>query len=230
MANNELRLKISTALDNAGIKATNEQISGLERELTKVNQKGGDAESALRKLGKLKGPLGPVQDALGGIGGAIGKIGGLATMAAAAFKAGWDVGTWINDKVITPLFGIKDANEELMKSNKKAAEAHKKMLEGIAQANDAADRAYARQIERLDEETKHTEALRQATLQAAKAKSELAMADQDIEMQQLNRQRWEDLTTLRDEGDEEGARQAEMIYDILMKQLEAKKALARFDA
>lgn len=67
-------------------------------------------------------------------------------------------------------------------------------------------------------------------MQAAKAKNELTLADKDIEIQRLNRERWEDITTLRDEGDEEGARQAELVYDILMKQLEAKKALARFDA
>ena len=67
-------------------------------------------------------------------------------------------------------------------------------------------------------------------MQAAKAKNELALADKDIEIQRLNRERWEDITTLRDEGDEEGARQAELVYDILLKQLEAKKALARFDA
>ena len=71
----------------------------------------------MKKLGKLKGELGPLQDMFGGIGGTLGKVGGVATMAAAAFKAGWDIGTWINDKVITPLFKIKDANEELIKSN-----------------------------------------------------------------------------------------------------------------
>ena len=128
MADKELRLKISTALDAAGIKATKDQINGLEKELGKVNDGGANAEQALRKLGKVKGPLGAVQDALGGIGGTLGKVGGIAAMAVGAFKAGWDVGTWINDHVITPLFGIKDANEELIKSNKKLADEHAKTM------------------------------------------------------------------------------------------------------
>lgn len=230
MADKELRLKISTALDAAGIKATKQQIDGLEQQLGKIKDSGGSAESALNKLGKLKGQLGPLQDMLGGIGGAIGKIGGVATMAAAAFKAGWDVGTWINDKVIAPMLKIKDANEELIKSNKKRAEEHKKALDAMAKAEEDAEKSQAEAIARIDEQTKHYDALRQATEKAARAKSELANADKDIEIQRLARQRWEDLTTLRDEGDEEGARQAELVYDIMMKQLEAKKALAKFDA
>lgn len=37
MANNSLKLDIVTALNNAGIKATEQQIAGLEKQLDKVN-------------------------------------------------------------------------------------------------------------------------------------------------------------------------------------------------
>lgn len=38
--NNQLRLLISTSLDNAGIKATEEQIKSLEEAISKANKKG----------------------------------------------------------------------------------------------------------------------------------------------------------------------------------------------
>ena len=229
MADKELRLRISTALDAAGIKATQQQLAGLEQQLSKVDAGGGSAESSLKKLGKLKGQLGPLQDMFEGVGGALGRIGGAATMAIAAFKAGWDIGSWVNDKVITPLFGIKDAQEELVKANRRAKAAHEEAMKSMARADEQAARAQTEAIAALDLETRKLAGLRNAALAAAKAKSEMANADKDIEVQMLQRRRWEDVTTLRDEGDEEGARQAELAYDIMTKQLEAKKAMAKFD-
>ena len=117
MADSKLKLQIVTALDNAGIKATQEQIAGLEKEFSNLNNSAG-MSGAEKKLSKLQGPLGKLQDMFGGLNGTIAKVGGTITAVAAAFKAGWDIGNWIQEKVINPLFGIKEPLEELKKKNK----------------------------------------------------------------------------------------------------------------
>ena len=68
MANSELRLKIVTALDNAGIKATKEQLDGLEKQLSKVGNSGGKngLGSLLQIFGRFPGKIGQVSRMLGG--------------------------------------------------------------------------------------------------------------------------------------------------------------------
>lgn len=66
MTNNELKLKIATALDNAGIKATQEQINGLSKEISKVNSHSkGATDSMLGGFGKVASKVGFVAIALG---------------------------------------------------------------------------------------------------------------------------------------------------------------------
>lgn len=104
MADNKLRLDIETSLNNAGLKATKEQLDGIESALRRTNQNEGFG-GLDKSVTKLPGKLGKISESLGGVGKAMGLVGA----AVAAFKEGWEIGTWINDKVITPLFGIKDA-------------------------------------------------------------------------------------------------------------------------
>ena len=69
MAENTLRMKIVTALDNAGIKATKDQIDGLEKQISKIN-KSGDQKGGLNSLfqifGRFPGKIGQVSRMLGG--------------------------------------------------------------------------------------------------------------------------------------------------------------------
>lgn len=118
MADSKLRLQIVTALDAAGIKATKEQLDGVEKSLNKLNQSGDGTDKLVKKLGHMPGSLGKVGGALDALGGKIGAVGGKAMAVMAAWKIGWDIGTWINDNVVKPLFGIKDPIEELKKENK----------------------------------------------------------------------------------------------------------------
>ena len=90
MANSTLRMDIVTALDNAGIKATEQQIAGLEKQLNKVNQKS-KLDNLENSLGKLPGNLGKIQGALGGIAAKAASVFG-------AFMMGYDIGTkFVND-------------------------------------------------------------------------------------------------------------------------------------
>ena len=90
--NDKLKLAITTELDNQGIKATEAQINGLANKINKVNK--ADGLSNLEKaLGDLPGPIGKIGKALGGVATVVTAIIG-------AFKLGWDIGTWLNEKFI----------------------------------------------------------------------------------------------------------------------------------
>lgn len=79
-------------------------------EETEENSKRADGavERVCRSAGRLPGVFGRIQTSLG-------RVGGTAAAVIGAFKIGWDIGTWLNDHVIRPLFDIKDPIEELKK-------------------------------------------------------------------------------------------------------------------
>lgn len=90
MANGTLRMDIITALDAAGIKATQQQIDGLTKQIEKVNSKG-NIDKLENALGDMPGKLGKISKALGGVAGKIGGVIG-------AFTTGYEIGTkFVND-------------------------------------------------------------------------------------------------------------------------------------
>ena len=103
----EIKINLATYLKDAGIKATKAQVDRLSQDIQRMNrdtQK--ETERTEKALGKLPGAFGKIQSAASGaFGTALAVVG--------AFKLGCDIGTWINDKIIAPLFGIKDPIEEL---------------------------------------------------------------------------------------------------------------------
>ena len=103
---------------------TSQGVDSAAKKVEDLAKKAGNtAEEAsgriVKSVGQLPGIFGKVQNALGGIAGkALAVIG--------AFKTGWDIGTWLQQRVIAPLLGLKDPIEELKKKNrelKKEAEA-----------------------------------------------------------------------------------------------------------
>lgn len=220
MANSsQIKLEIVTALNNAGIKATKAQIDDLQNSITKFNK----AET--NSLTKLPGKLGNVIGKLGSFGKALGAVG----LAVEAFKEGWKIGTWINDNIVTPLFGIKDANEELIKSNKRSAEAHRKTMEVLDLKHEAIGQNAKDEIDAIDTEIRKNEELRKSYLKVAQAKNEMLNLGKDAEIQRLERERFEDILQLEDAGDTEGAKQANALYDFYRKQIEAKKEIEQYD-
>ena len=99
MADSKLRLQIVTALDNAGIKATKDQIESLNSTLSKTGD-GNKLGEIERTIGKMEGPLGKLQELFENCNGTIAKFGVKSLAVLAAFKAGWDIGEWINEKII----------------------------------------------------------------------------------------------------------------------------------
>lgn len=230
MADSKLKLQIVTALDAAGIKATREQIDGLEKSLGKMNKGGADGmDKFAKKLGRLPGPIGTIGDAFEGAGGKISKFGGTAMAVIGAFKVGWEIGTWLNDNVVKPLFKIKDPIEELKKSNREAAKELERFAEAADSASERADVMAQRSKDAITREIQSIDAASNAWQKAARSKIAYMTAGQDVETQMLERHRFEDMIQFQAAGDTEGADQVSKIYDILQAQLDAKHQLKRFD-
>jgi len=66
-------------------------------------------------------------------------------------------------------------------------------------------------------------------MRLSKAASEFANAGADADIQILERQRFEDMLQLQSAGEYDAADQADKIYNIMRKELEAKKSIAALD-
>lgn len=222
MANSTLKMEIVTALDNAGIKATEQQIAGLEKQLNKMNDK-----SKMDKLesafGGLPGKLGRISSALGGLAAKVSSVMG-------AFTVGWEIGTKINDNIIKPLFGIKDPIEELKKHNRELKKWQEEELYAWQKKSQFIQSTYEQQRYQIDKTIGKINQQIQSYTRLARAASDLSTAGQDRDIQQLERERFEDILRLQAAGEYDAADQANKIYDIYRKELEAKKQISAFDA
>lgn len=202
----------------------------MESALSKVSKNGSDGMTGLeKKLGKIPGPVGKIADVFEGLGGKIGKFGGIAASVLGAFKVGWDIGSWVYEKVVTPLFKIRDPIEQLKKENKQAAESFDKFSAAVDDAAEASARLQEKSSAALQKEIKDIQSANAAWQQAARSRIAYMTAGQDLETQMLERQRFEDVMQLQAVGDYEGAEQANKIYDLLAAQLQAKQQLLKFD-
>lgn len=223
MSESKLRLQIVTALDNAGIKATKEQIDGLEKQLKKVNSSSGGVDNLAKSLGKLNGPLGGLEKIFGGIGGTISKVGGIATSVIGAFKVGWDIGTFVNEKIITPLLGIKDPIEELKKANRELKKEYEATAREIQRKKEIADDVYSNEIGKIDQQKEHIDKMTEAWVKTAKAKNAYNNVGLDEQEQQLENNRFAAVLDRNLAGDSVGAEQMNAAFDIQKAMLQAQR-------
>ena len=144
MADNKLRLQIVTALDNAGIKATKEQIDSLNKSISNTSSSASGLNDVEKTIGKMEGPFGKLQELFDKSQSKISQFGTKALAVASAFKIGWDMGTWIHEHIVEPLFGITDPIEELKKKNEeieKQSEAVEKEIESAPAAENKPEEA-----------------------------------------------------------------------------------------
>lgn len=216
----EIKIHLATYLKDAGIKATQAQIDQLAKHVKVVNSEVSQGtDAAVRKLGQLPGVFGKLQSVVGGFGAQ-------AMAVIAAFKVGWDIGTWINDKVIRPLFGIKDPLEELKKKNRELARQ-------AEEARAAWDETFAKWSSGWDKEVRNTENARQsvedltqAYLKMQAARDRIQAAGDDATLLGLQRDKFNAMATA---GTPDEAAAAGKYYDVLLAEEEAKQKLAAFD-
>lgn len=221
MANGKLRMDIVTALDNAGIKATEDQINGLEKQITKLNAKS-STDQVEKALGRMPGKLGQIGGALSGIAGKISLVMG-------AFTTGYEIGTMFFDKVVKGLFGWKDPIEKLTEANKKLRLEQEREVKAWQYKANVITNAYQAEQSQIDKTIAKLNAQAQSYTRLSKAQSELRNAGEDSEVQRLERERFEDVLRLQSMGEYDAADQANKMYDVLKQELETKKQIRNYD-
>lgn len=216
----EIKIHLATYLKDAGIKASEAQVNKLAGDVKRLNTElQSSTDKAVQQLGKLPGAFGKIQDAIGGVGAkAMAVIG--------AFKVGWEIGTWINDKIITPLLGIKDPIEELKKHNRdlkrQAEEAAAKWEEAFAKWSAGWDK----EVQGADRARQSVEDLTQAYLKMQAARERVQSAQDDAQMLGMQREKFD---AMAGAATPEEATALGKYHDVLIAEAQQKRQLAEFD-
>lgn len=226
MADSKLRLQIVTALDAAGIKATQDQIDGLAKQIEKVN-KDNKTTQLENTLGRLPGKLGGITKALGGVAGQAAAVVG-------AFTTMYEVGTFLVEKIQKKLpRGIWNdhlfAVEDLIEANKKLKKQQEEEIKQWQYKANLITNYYQAEQNAIDKSIQKINAQAQSYQRLAKVASEFFNAGEDKDIQQLERERFEDITRLQAMGEYDAADQANKIYDVLKQEMETKKQILAYD-
>lgn len=231
----DIRLQIVTALDAAGIKATQQQIDRMANSVAASNRKmGSSANDAASAFGRMGGPVGKLTGAFGKLGGTMGKVAGIGGMVAGAFEMGWSVGTKLYDGLVfirKELLGIKTESEKIVEANKREARAAKEMEAMLDKTAERSRELHQIEAERAQDALANIKAEADAWRVAARAKMEYLTAGMDAEYQRLERERFEDILTMQANGyDGAAIQQIEAVYDVLKAELDIKREMAKLDA
>lgn len=223
MANADLRMQIVTALDSAGIKASQKEIDNLASKLDTLG-KSNATDKLEAKLTKLPSKLGEVVGSMGKFGKALGVAGAIVE----AFKQGWEIGSWINEKFVDPILWAGDKAEEV--AEKKIAKAWDTAWKTMEKSNDNAIKGLQQTGKLEDQEVQRVKELTQQYLKAYSAKNTMANASMDADMQKLEIEQFQDEMSLIEQGREDAIPELQAYYDMLKQEMKMKKELADFDA
>ncbi len=236
MANKaEIRLQIVTALDAAGIKATQQQIDQMANSIAASNKKmGASANEAAARLGRMRGPIGKLTSAFGNLGGTMGKTVGIVGMIAGAFSTGVAAGTKLWQAIqyirkewfhyVSELDKVKKANRALAKQREADTAAWTRQMETMKAARAEEEAASKAALASINAEA-------EAWRTAARAKVAYLSAGMDAEDQRLEREKFEDVLALQANGyGETEIQQVEAIYDVLKAELDVRREMERIEA
>lgn len=197
MADSKLRMDIITALDAAGIKATQQQIDGLAKQIEKVNSKG-NVDKLENALGDMPGKLGKISKALGGVAGQVGAVIG-------AFTTGYELGNLFFEKVQKGLFGWKDPIDQLKEANKALKRQQDEEIKQWQYKAQLVTNYYQAEQSAIDKSIAKINAQSQTYQRLSKAVSDLANSGEDADIQQLERERFQDVSKLQSQGEYDAA-------------------------
>ena len=223
----KLKLQIVTDLDNAGIKATEQQINNLGKSIQDINNKNKGAFSDMEKaLGKQPGLIGKISSAMGGVGAKVGLIIG-------ALQAGVSVGKEISEflKDHWKWYGdiFKRADKQL-ENLKKQKEQFEKWVGSFAEAQEKSEKYWEKQLYYSERVTKEIQNETKALIQQVNTRNELLKAGDNAEMIRLMTEEFNDALTLEASGaTQEQLDQLHAVYDVLKKELQIKQQINQFD-
>ena len=176
-------------------------------------------DKIVKSVGQLPGVLGKVQNALGGIGGkAMAVIG--------AFKAGWDIGTWLNEKVIEPLLGVKDPIEELKRQNREMRREWELAFKAYETSLKEWGEHWSNEARRIENARQCVEDLTQAYLKMHAARERIVSAQDDADVIAMQRDKF---SAMAGASTPEEAAALGKYHDILIAEAKAKQEMAKFD-
>lgn len=246
---NEIRIHLVSVLDDAGYNATNkktkETAATVEKEIERMLKKRqeyersaeGMAKKTIQQMDKQKSQVEALKNKIEELPGPIGKLAsewlkahkgmaefaGKSMAAVAAFKVGWDIGTWINEHVVEPLFKIKDPVEELKKANKRLAKSAEEEAKRWAAAQEELLFNFQKERDAINDTTSAIDRKTAAYLKLQDAVKSVGDAVNDNELLELERDKFHDMTVLKDTP--EASAQIGKYYDVLIAQKKAAKAI-----
>ncbi len=216
----EIKIHLATYLKDEGIKASEAQIGKLATDVKRMNSEmQRSTDQTVKRLGKMEGALGKIQDCLSGFAAkAMSVIG--------AFKLGWDIGTWLNEKVVTPLFGLKDPIEELKKHNRELKRQADEAVQKWEEAFEKWSAGWEKEVQGADRARQSIEDLTQAYLKMQAARERVQSAQDDAQMLGMQRDKFD---AMAGASTPEEATAIGKYHDVLIAEAQQKQQLAEFD-
>lgn len=216
----EIKIHLATYLKDEGIKASEAQIDKLATDVKRMNSEmQRSTDQTVKRLGKMEGAFGKIQDCLSGFAAkAMSVIG--------AFKLGWDIGTWINEKVVTPLLGLKDPIEELKKHNRELKRQADEAVQKWEEAFEKWSAGWEKEVQGADRARQSIEDLTQAYLKMQAARERVQSAQDDAQMLGMQRDKFD---AMAGASTPEEATAIGKYHDVLIAEAQQKQQLAEFD-
>lgn len=216
----EIKIHLATYLKDEGIKASEAQIGKLATDVKRMNSEmQRSTDQTVKRLGKMEGAFGKIQDCLSGFAAkAMSVIG--------AFKLGWDIGTWLNEKVVTPLFGLKDPIEELKKHNRELKRQAEEAVQKWEEAFEKWSAGWEKEVQGADRARQSIEDLTQAYLKMQAARERVQSAQDDAQMLGMQRDKFD---AMAGASTPEEATAIGKYHDVLIAEAQQKQQLAEFD-
>ena len=179
----------------------------------------GAVERICRSAGRLPGVFGRIQRS-------VGALGGTAMAVIGAFKIGWDIGTWLNDHVIRPLFNINDPIEELKRKNRELRQEWERAFKAFEERMEEWESHWDAEIRNTDRTREHVEDLAEAYLKMHTAREKIISAKDDAKIIGMQRDKFDAMANA--ESPEEATALGKH-HDILIAEERAKQELAKHD-
>lgn len=231
MADSKLRLSIVTALDNAGIKMTKDQIDGLEKSISKLSENGtSKVEKVAGAFGGIPGPLGKIAK---GFGGVVGQ----AALAVGVFTTCFKVGEKLNEvynkiseeglaNYVKGLWGAVDGTNQLNEDIKKSQES---LTNAMTAASSQRMSMIQKENSLLDESVKKIQAQTAEFKKQADSVQGLRAAVTNDKIGELENEKYEAMRGYQEAGQFDAAEQLGKAYDVMIQQEKVKAEIEKHD-